>query len=67
MGLLEVLEGEVVLRELAQVHDRLAGHIELRASPQSLLVPLEDHVHQHLQLGCSLLGAGSSVVHGRAC
>ena len=46
---LEVLECQVILRELTQVHDELAWHAELHASSQSLLVPLEDHVHQDLE------------------
>ena len=62
VGLVEVLEGEIVLRELAQVHDRLARHVELHSSPQSLLVPLENHVHQHFELGGPLLRAGPGIV-----
>jgi len=63
---LEVLERQVILRELTQVHDELAGHAELHTSSQSLLVPLEDHVHQDLELCGTLLGADPCVVGGWA-
>ena len=64
MRLLEVLESQVILGKLAEVHDQLAGHVELDSPPVSLLVPLEDHVHQDFELGGSLLGAESRVVGG---
>lgn len=64
MRLLEVLESQVILGQLAQVHDELAGHVELDSPPMSLLVPLEDHIHQDFELGGPLLGAESRVVGG---
>ena len=64
MGLLEVLERQVILGVLAEVHDQLAGHVELDSPPMGLLMPLEDHVHQDFELCGSLLGAESRIVGG---
>ena len=50
MGLVELLESEFLLRELAQVHDQFARNIEFDSSSQRLLVSLEDHVHEDFQL-----------------
>lgn len=50
MRLLEVLEGKGILRQLAQVHYQFAWHVELDTAAVSLLVSLEDHVHQDLKL-----------------
>lgn len=55
MSLLEVRESEIILRELTQIHYQLAWHIELHSSPQSLLMPLENHIQQHFELGGPLL------------
>jgi len=52
--LLEVLECESVLRELAKIHYELCGHVELHAAAKRLLVALENHVHQNPKLCGSL-------------
>lgn len=64
--LLEVLESKGILRELAQVHYQLAGHVELDTTAVSFLVSLEDHVHEHFQLRDFLFGAESLVATCRA-
>ena len=62
MGLLEVCKGEIILGELTQIHYQLAWHIELYTSPQSLLVPLADHIQQHFELGGALFRAEPGIV-----
>jgi len=50
MDLLHVRERQIILRELALVDDHLDRSVELDASPERFLVPLEDLVHDDLKL-----------------
>jgi hypothetical protein len=54
MCFLKVLECQIVLRELAEIHDQFARNIEFYSSPVSLFMPLKDHIHQHFELSGSL-------------
>jgi len=55
MSLLEVLERQIILGNLAQIHNEFAWNAELDTSSQSFLMPLEYHIHQYFELGGSLL------------
>ena len=64
MCLLEFLEWQVLLGEPKprEIHDQLAGHVEFDASSECFFVPLENHVHQHLELCCPILAAEFSIL-----
>lgn len=62
VSLLEILELNLILRELGQEEHESSGHVELDSTAVRLKIALEDHVHENLELVGSLFVADSLVL-----
>ena len=67
MSLLEVLECKIILRQLTQIHDKLAWHVEFDTPSMCFFVSLENHVHEHFQLSGPFLWTESNVIGCWTC